>query len=437
VSQKKFGIVGGGLLGMTLAHGLAKSGHRVTIFEAAPSFGGLASAWRIGDATWDRYYHVALQSDQALRSLLNELSLEQDLQWRKTRTGFYYQGRLYEIGTPSDYLRLPALTLYEKFRLGVSILYASRVQDWQKLSSLSVEQWLTRIGGRRVFDKFWRPLVIAKLGEDYRTTSATFIWATIKRLYAARRSGFEEGWFGFVPGGYARVLCTYEQRLRELGVQLCPNSEVTTVQRTRDQMLSVRLSSGEEPCFEEVVVTAPTHIASKLCPDLAVDEKAALERVAYSGIVCTSVLLNRPISGCYVTNILDQSFSITGVIEMSALVGPESFGDRHLVYVPRYLRSDHEDFQRPDDKLASEAVSVLKRMYSSLKDDDFVAVRVARSKHVFARPAIGKSEELPRQTSVSGLTLVNSAHIENGTLNADETIQLAQAEVKRLNAKYN
>ena len=37
----RFGIVGGGMLGMTLAWDLAKAGHDVTIFEAARA----AAAW--------------------------------------------------------------------------------------------------------------------------------------------------------------------------------------------------------------------------------------------------------------------------------------------------------------------------------------------------------------------------------------------------------
>ncbi len=49
-----YGVVGGGMLGATIAYRLAQQGHRVTLYEAAPSLGGLASAWRLGDAEWDR-----------------------------------------------------------------------------------------------------------------------------------------------------------------------------------------------------------------------------------------------------------------------------------------------------------------------------------------------------------------------------------------------
>ena len=50
-SREHFGIVGGGLLGLTLALRLAQRGHRVTILEAADHLGGLADAWQIGDIT--------------------------------------------------------------------------------------------------------------------------------------------------------------------------------------------------------------------------------------------------------------------------------------------------------------------------------------------------------------------------------------------------
>ena len=66
-------VIGGGLLGLTMAHRLTQAGERVTIFEAAPELGGLASAWRLGDVVWDRHYHVIMLSDMSLRALLDEL----------------------------------------------------------------------------------------------------------------------------------------------------------------------------------------------------------------------------------------------------------------------------------------------------------------------------------------------------------------------------
>lgn len=69
-AEKKWAIVGGGMLGLTLAMRMAKAGHNVTLIEAAPVLGGLASVWNLGDIVWDRHYHVTLLSDSRVRNVM-------------------------------------------------------------------------------------------------------------------------------------------------------------------------------------------------------------------------------------------------------------------------------------------------------------------------------------------------------------------------------
>ena len=45
--QKTWGIIGGGMFGMTLALRLSQQGHKVTIYESADKVGGLASSWQM------------------------------------------------------------------------------------------------------------------------------------------------------------------------------------------------------------------------------------------------------------------------------------------------------------------------------------------------------------------------------------------------------
>uniref|UniRef100_UPI00356A979E FAD-dependent oxidoreductase n=1 Tax=Stieleria sp. TaxID=2795976 RepID=UPI00356A979E len=52
--KKRWLVIGGGVMGLKIADELAGKGQDVTIAEAAPSFGGLTSAWQLGDVTWDR-----------------------------------------------------------------------------------------------------------------------------------------------------------------------------------------------------------------------------------------------------------------------------------------------------------------------------------------------------------------------------------------------
>src|SRR5690242_6291218 len=180
-APESWAIVGGGMLGMTMALRLAQAGQRVTLFEGAKQMGGLASAWQLGDVVWDRHYHVTLLSDTALRGLLSELELEKQIQWVQTKTGFYTDGPLYSMSNSLEFLRFPPLGLIDTFRLGLTILHASSIKSPESLEEISVETWLRRWSGDRTTEKIWLPLLRAKLGNNYRKASAAFLWAIIAR----------------------------------------------------------------------------------------------------------------------------------------------------------------------------------------------------------------------------------------------------------------
>jgi protoporphyrinogen oxidase len=429
---QRWGIVGGGMLGMTLAHRLAQAGQQVTLLEAAPYLGGLASAWSLGDVVWDRHYHVTLLSDSRLRALLGELGLEKDMRWVETKTGFYADGKLYSMSNSLEFLRFPPLGLVDKLRLGATIFYASRVTDWRALEAIPVAEWLGRLSGRRTLEKMWLPLLRSKLGDNYRKTSAAFIWATIQRLYAARRSGLKKEMFGYVPGGYARILDRFEAKLREEGVELRLGQPTTRVAAAPAGGLVVE-GGGSQAAFDRVVLTVPATVAASVCEGLTADERSRLEGVEYQGIICASLLLRRPLATFYVTNITEPWVPFTGVIEMSTLVDKDQFGGHSLVYLPKYVDPEDPAFALSDAEIQETFVSALERMYPDFTRADVLCFQISRVKRVFALPTLHYSVRLPAMdTGVPGLHVVNSAHIVNGTLNVNETVQLAERTAARL-----
>jgi protoporphyrinogen oxidase len=421
-------VIGGGLLGLTLALRLASTGAHVTLFEAAPELGGLASAWRIGDVTWDRHYHVTLFSDRRLLSLLSELDLEREIVWTRVGTGFYSDGRFHPMNGALDFLRFPPLGLIDKFRLGTTILRASRIADPLPLEDVPVETWLTELSGRNTFEKIWRPLLRAKLGERYRDASAAFLWAIVVRLYAARRAGLGSERFGYVPGGYARVLDALRAKLEALGVRFVLGSPVESIRRDgATGGFTVTTASGRYDGFERAAVTAPARHAARLCVDLAENERARLLDKRYQGIVCASLLLDEPLGPYYVTNLTDEWVPFSAVIEMSALVERKAFGGKALVYLPKYVAPDDPLFEVDDDALRDQFCSALERMYPHFSRASVRAFQVSRVRDVFPVATLGYSRGLPPiATSVPGLFVVNAAHIVNGTLNANETVSLAE-----------
>ena len=425
-------MVGGGMLGMTLAHRLAQAGKKVTLYESAPHFGGLASAWQFGGITWDRHYHVTLLSDSHLRNLLNELGLENDMQWVQTRTGFYTDGKMYSMSNSLEFLQFPPLNLIDKFRLGATIFYASKIQDWKKLEKISVADWLQKLSGKRTFEKMWLPLLRSKLGDNYQQTSAAFIWTTIARMYAARRSGLKKEMFGYVRGGYARILARFAELLQQENVELKLNSSITNAS-TSNGAVKLEFANGRYALHDQVVFTVPGNVAANICPELTSIEKQKLIGIQYQGIVCASVLLKKPLAGYYVTNITESWVPFTAVIEMSSLVDKSEFGGNSLVYLPKYFADGDPILHQSDAEIESKFVAALQRMYPQIEKSDVLAFNISRVRNVFPLPTLNYSENVPAmETSMPGVFVVNSSHILNGTLNVNEGIKLAEQVMPKL-----
>ncbi len=471
-------IVGSGFLGMTLALRLAERGDNVTLFESANEIGGLASAWEIGDVVWDKHYHVTLASDKFTRKLVGELGLADEYRWVETKTGFYTDSKLISMSNTKEFLQFPPLDLISKLRLGATIFFASRVKNWKRLEKITVEEWLTKLSGKKTFEKIWKPLLKSKLGDAYKETSAAFIWATIQRMYAARNSGLKKEMFGYVRGGYARVLKRFGEVLIEKGIEIrlktnvesieCLTSGkilITTAQKRRRKdekpqvvsqttqyaMLNTSAmtppgflvgfiekpnfaansiipfpGANQNDIFDKVILTCPSNVAAKIAPQLTKIEKQDLENILYQGIVCASVLMKCSLSNYYVTNITDE-MPFTGVIEMSALVDKGEFGRNALVYLPKYVAPDDPLFEKSDEEIEQSFLGALERMYPHFRRKDVLAFKVSRVRQVFPLPVLNYSRDLPDvKTSVEGVYVVNSSHIVNGTLNVNETVQLAE-----------
>ena len=431
--RREVAIVGGGILGMTLALRLRGQGVGVTLIEAAPATGGLTQSQTLGGFTWDRFYHVILLSDQYLRDLLRELGLTQRMRWNATRTGFYIGGKLYSLSDTREFLRFPPLTVTDKIRLAATILYASRVRNWRRLERIPVAQWLRRLSGERTFNSVWLPLLRSKLGENYRRASAAFIWAIIARMYAARRSHLKREMFGYVEGGYKTILDAFRTRLDQLGVVTLVGQPVTKVRDLGDKV-EICLAGGGAYTFDKVVLSVPCSQVLSLCQELSARERERLSSVLYQGIVCPSLLLRKPLAGFYITNITDSWVPFTGVIEMSALVNQDAFGGNALVYLPRYLTQEDSFWHKSDAEIQEIFVAALERMYPGFNPSDVLAFQVARVREMLAVSTLHYSERSrpPLRTSLPNVYIVNSAQIANGTLNVNETVALANSSAEEL-----
>lgn len=428
-NETRWAIVGGGMLGVATAWKLIQRGEtNVTLIEAGDQLGGLTSAWQLGDVRWDRFYHVTLLSDTKLREFLADMELEQEIEWVQTRTGFYSNGKLYSLSSSLEFLLFPVLNLYQKFRLGSTIFFGSKIKNWKALESIPVDVWLKKWSGRSTFEKIWLPLLKSKLGDAYQRVSAAFIWSYIDRMYKARRSGMKREMFGYVPGGYDRILETASRRMRESGATIRSNSPVTSIQQdatTGELKITYGRQQTATETFDRVILTIPSPAIDSALPALNEEERARLADVEYLGVVCTSLLLKEPLGGYYVTNVTDDWVPFTGIIEMGSIVKPEKLGGHYLVYLPQYVLADDAAFDESDDSIHERCITTLAKMYPHFDRSTVAAIQTAKARYVMALPTLNYSARRPPiACSVPGVYLLNSCQVTKGNLNVNEVIEM-------------
>lgn len=429
---RSWAVLGAGMLGLTLAWRLAQRGCAVTVIEAAPMLGGLTASHAHDSYTWDRYYHVISTHDRELMDLLAELGLEQEVQWRATRTLFFDGNGRYPLDNAADYLRLPALPLSAKLRIALNIVYGSRLRSGLALEQKRAEDWLCAWSGRTGFERLWRPLLRAKLGANHELASAAYIWSVMRRFYGAREGARRTEKFGFIPGGYARIIATLAAALHRSGAVVRTAAPVRRVAAGADHGVRVVLDDGEYD-FDRVVVTFASPLALALCGDLGPDERARHTALRHQGVVCLSLLLARPLGGAYMSYITDPKIPFTTIIEMSALTGTTTTGGHHLVYLPKYVPSDDPLLAADPATIRAEFAAGLARLYPDFEAADIVHSALARTPYVMALPTLDYSRRLPPlQTAVAGLAICNSARIVNASLSVNEAVTLANQTVTTL-----
>ena len=88
------GIVGGGIMGLSLGYYLSQADVTVEIFEASPVLGGLAGPLTLEDgARVDRFYHAILSSDSHLQQLGRELNIAGQFRFGKRAWAFTIAAR--------------------------------------------------------------------------------------------------------------------------------------------------------------------------------------------------------------------------------------------------------------------------------------------------------------------------------------------------------
>jgi protoporphyrinogen oxidase len=421
----QIGVVGGGLMGLALAQRLTALGEQVTVLERDKQLGGLTTHHDYGGFTWDRFYHVILPTDSSLLRFLGDIGLGERLRWRTTKTGFYVDESFYPLNDSMDFLTFPPLSLWSKMRLAATILYCSRIRDWRRLERVSVSDWLIKVSGRATYEKLWKPLLLAKLGENYRRVSAVFIWSYITRMASARDSSAKREQLGHVSGGYKTVFERLEKIITAGGGAIKREISVRKIERSAAGF-AVETDRGVLR-FDKVVFTGPVNVLRHVASRDLVDVSGGQD-VEYLGVICVVLVTRRPLMPYYVLNIADDRIPFTGIIGMSNVVATDETAGRHITYVPRYILSTDPELARPDEEVRSAFLDGIRRLFPHFDLADIESVHVNRAIKVQPLQVLGYSSIVPQTTTRDpGFFVLNTAQFVNSTLNNNSVVAAVDA----------
>lgn len=423
----RYGVIGGGVLGLTAAKLLLEHGHDVVVVERAAVPGGLAASFEIEPGMWlEKFYHHLFRSDRRATALIDELGLSHRLAWSRPATTALVNDRIYQLDSALSVLRFDALPLVDRLRLGGGVAWLRLKPAPGSLERTTASEWMPRAMGRRVYEVVWRPLLQGKFGAAADDVSMAWLWARIHSRTAQ---------LGYLRGGFHLMYAALAERVTELGGEVRYNQEVRTIRR-RGDCIDVEVVSDGRPAmdsFDRVVSTLPTHLTVRVSPDIPASFAERYPAPRALGAHCLVLSLDRPLSDVYWIGVNDPRYPFLAVVEHTNMLPSADYGGRHLVYLGNYRSHEDPIFRSSTDEIVATFAPFIRRINPAF---DKGWIQGAWSFGApFAQPIVTPAFPgtiPPFDSPVPGLSIANMFQVYPHDRGQNYSIQLAERLVAHL-----
>lgn len=402
----RYAVIGSGPMGLMAAIGLLDRGHAVDIYERGDRIGGMSADFDFDGLTIERYYHFICKTDHPLFDLLERYDLSGKLKWTDTKMGYYYNGKLYNWGSPFALLAFPHLGPVDKIRYALHVMYTKSIRDWTALDKVEAGQWIRKWIGRKAYDVMWNDSFRLKFFEYKDNLSASWIGTRIKRVALSRRNLFNES-MGYLQGGSRTLLERMAEDFGTRGGHILLSSGVEEVTSENGRATGVRTATGFT-AYDGVLSTTPIQYVPRMVPSLPEDFRKQVAAIDNIPVACVILKLKQPVSENFWMNISDPAIEIPGLIEYSNL-NPET-GDT-IVYAPYYMPKTHPKWQWTDQQLIDEVLGYLPQLNPAFAPDWVLATHCHRYEYAQTICPPGFQDMLPpMKTPVRGFYMADTAY---------------------------
>jgi protoporphyrinogen oxidase len=430
-------IIGAGFTGLAAAADLVSRGRSVVVVEKERYVGGLASGFQVGGQDLEKFYHHWFLSDHYVTDLAVEIGCSDHIITRQTRTGMYFAGSFFRLSTPLDLLNFRPLSFVDRIRTGLATLAIRNIKDWGRLEGLSAKEWLITLYGERAFRVVWEPLLVGKFGRFADEVSAVWFWNKLVLRGASRNKRGAEA-LAYYRGGFAafaRHIADFIVRQRG---HIKTGVAALSVGRSSDSGIEVATTAGVVTP-RSILVTTPLPQAADLFIETASPAYSEqLRRISYLANVCLVLELDRSLSELYWINVNDPSFPFVGIIEHTNFEPSETYGNRHIVYLSKYLPADDPLYAMNADELYDFTAPHLKKMFPTFDHSWVKGRHVWRAE--YAQPIVQRyySKIIPPfETPVPNAFLCTMAQVYPEDRGTNYAIRNGKAAAARIHQVLN
>ncbi|HYY87742.1 MAG TPA: FAD-dependent oxidoreductase [Chloroflexota bacterium] len=401
--ESRVGILGGGALGLGAALRLAGAGRRVTVIEREPQLGGLAAGFRVGPSALEKFYHHIFRTDTTIIRISQEVGLGDRLVWGQPNTSTLDHGRIASLGSVPDLLRLPLLSPPERLRFLAGMAVLKAIPTERVFAGRTAARWMPRLMGRHVYEALFEPLLRGKFGDRAPEIAMSWLWSRVHERSLR---------LGYIRGGFQLLYDALGARVQELGGDVAMGTAATEI-RVDDGRPVVRTDDGVEHRFEQLLVTLPTRLFTRLARGLPADYAARYPGPDHFGAHVLILGLDRTlVPGVYWLNINDRDLPFLALVEHTNFLPPQDYGGRHLVYLGNYLPMDHPLFEQSDEQVLASFLPALTRIRPEF-DRSWVREHWM-FRAPYAQPVVTTDYLCrlpPHRTPLPGVWLANMAHV--------------------------
>ncbi len=409
--MSKIAIIGAGIAGLSAAYDLTKAGHQVTIYEALPQVGGIASGFKAPHWDWslEKFYHHWFQSDKYMLGLIDELGWREDVLFPRPYTVVYTDGEFQPLDSIAEAAKftLKHFPIWDVARFGLVGLYLRLTPRWQPLEKTTADAWMRKWVGERVYNALWRPLLVGKFGEEnLDVVNMAWLWARLKTRTTR---------LGTFTGGFQAFLDRFAGVIRQQGADIRLETPVHTIRSSREdesERWAVVTDAGTET-YDAVIATSSPQMMADMTPELPQSYTAKLRALKSMGAVVMIASLKHKIGDYYWYNLPKEAgFPYLAMVEHTNFIPAEHYGGDNLIYMGDYLPPDHPYFDMSKEELADIFLPALSRFNPDFKPDWVKDVWLFRTRYAQPVPSVNHSRNIPPlRTPLPGLYFASMSQV--------------------------